>query len=467
MDSLNFEFLRPQYSELADLGAFAELYASSDPSSAGVKLRGFAELLTGAIYEKFRFARPRNRVCKNAHCARVQGRGAARCPEHLAWHAQRRKSGCPRRRRHSATSNRTPRRRVQVVALVVDHGPWQEGGQSPGVPSASCVCNRRGIGCRRPRSFYEGEGTRGQGQRTRRAAPEYEEIAQQAEQLAALQAEGQKTADLLHLTEHETRQRLIDRDLARAGWKVGYNGTNTAEVTQEQVLVNSGRADYVLWDDNGKPLAVIEAKKTSRDVEAGRKQAIGYANALETQYGQRPVIFTANGHDITIWDDAQGYPPRPLFGFYSKDSLQYRVYQRGAKKQLAEITVDPAITNRLYQIEAIRRVSERFTERRRRTLLVQATGTGKTRVAISLTDVLMRAGWVKRVLFLCDRTELRKQAKNAFSEFLKEPLVILDSGTQQDRNARIYLATYPALDGFFQNFDPGYFDLPHRRRIPS
>jgi type I restriction enzyme R subunit len=203
----------------------------------------------------------------------------------------------------------------------------------------------------------------------------------------------------------------------------------------------------------------VEAKKTSRDVETGRKQAIAYANALEAQYGQRPVIFTANGHDITIWDDAQGYPPRPLFGFYSKGSLQYKVYQRGAKKQLAEITVDPAITNRLYQIEAIRRVSERFTEKQRRALLVQATGTGKTRVAISLTDVLMRAGWVKRVLFLCDRTELRKQAKNAFSEFLKEPLTILDAGTQHDRNARIYLAAYPALDGFFQNFDPGYFDL--------
>ncbi len=92
-------------------------------------------------------------------------------------------------------------------------------------------------------------------------------------------------------------------------------------------------------------------------------------------------------------------------------------------------------------------------------MIVQATGTGKTRVAISLTDVLMRAGWVKRVLFLCDRDELRKQAKNAFSEFLKEPLTILDSGTQHDRNARIYLATYPAIDGFFLNFDPGFFDL--------
>jgi type I restriction enzyme R subunit len=130
----------------------------------------------------------------------------------------------------------------------------------------------------------------------------YEQVAQQAEQLAALRDEGQKTADLLHLTEQETRQRLIDRDLARSGWKVGYQGTNTTEVTQEHVLKTGDRADYVLWDDNGKPLAVVEAKKSSRDVEAGRKQAAGYADALEMQYGQRPVIFTANGprHQLKV-----------------------------------------------------------------------------------------------------------------------------------------------------------------------
>jgi type I restriction enzyme R subunit len=460
MDSLNFEFLRPQYAELADLGAFAELYASSDPSSAGVKLRAFAELLTGAIYEKFRFPRPLETEFVKLLTAPVF-KAAVPLAIQNTLHGMRKEGN---QAAHGGVV--TPQRAIELLEDAFKLSRWWsitalgkkvDGLPAFRVPHASATAGES-VAAGLDLSNREKE-LKERVHALEELHRKYEEIAQQAEQLAALQAEGQKTADLLHLTEQETRQRLIDRDLARAGWNVGYKGTNTAEVTQEQVLVNSGRADYVLWDDNGKPLAVVEAKKTSRDVEAGRKQAIAYANALEAQYGQRPVIFTANGHDITIWDDAQGYPPRPLFGFYSKDSLQYKVYQRGAKKLLAEITVDPAITNRLYQIEAIRRVSERFTEKRRRALLVQATGTGKTRVAISLTDVLMRAGWVKRVLFLCDRTELRKQAKNAFSEFLKEPLVILDSGTQQDRNARIYLATYPALDGFFQNFDPGYFDL--------
>jgi type I restriction enzyme R subunit len=463
MESLNFEFLRPKYSELADLGAFGEVYAYSDPSSAGVKLRTFGELLTGAIYEKLQLPRPLEiefvklltapdfkssvpAVVVNAlHALRKEGNHAAHgAPissetalylldqsfRLASWWAVRAQVADPANipafkeppeQPQAATTGPSPQEKAELAA--------REKELEDKVKAVADLQQK------------------------------YDQVAHQAEQLAEIKEEGQQTADLLHLSELETRQTLIDRDLARAGWKVGHKGANTHDVTQEHTLKNGDRADYVLWDDNGKPLAVVEAKKTSRDGEAGRKQAALYADALQAEYGQRPVIFTTNGHDITIWDDAQGYPPRPIFGFYSKDSLQYRVYQRGAKKKLAQITVDPAITNRLYQIEAIRRVSERFTAKQRKALLVQATGTGKTRVAISLTDVLMRAGWVKRVLFLCDRTELRKQAKNAFSDFLKEPLTILDSATQHDRNARIYLATYPALDGFFQNFDPGYFDL--------
>ena len=463
LQSLNFEFLRAKYAPLADLGAFAEVYAYSDPSSAGVKLRAFAEILTGAIYEKFQLPRPiedefvkllTNPDFKSAvpaavlnplHAMRKEGNQAAH--------------GAPLTTETSLYLLEQAYKLAQwwsVRALGADQSCLGKF-QVPPVQPASAT----------PR-LSEQVKARFEAQETELATnikaleelqKKYEQVALEAEQLAVIQNEGQQTADLLHLSELDTRQRLIDRDLARAGWKVGYRGANTSEVTQEYVLNNGDRADYVLWDDNGKPLAVVEAKKTSRDGEDGRKQAALYADALEKQYKQRPVIFTTNGHAITIWDDAQGYPPRAIFGFYSKDSLQYRIYQRGAKKPLAGITVDPAITNRLYQIEAIRRVSERFTARHRKALLVQATGTGKTRVAISLTDVLMRAGWVKRVLFLCDRTELRKQAKNAFSDFLKEPLTVLDSATQHDRNARIYLATYPALDGFFQNFDPGYFDL--------
>ena len=113
----------------------------------------------------------------------------------------------------------------------------------------------------------------------------------------------------------------------------------------------------------------------------------------------------------------------------------------------------PEIAGRLYQIETIKRVTERFSKQYRKGLIVQATGTGKTRVAISLTELLIRAGWVKRVLFLCDRRELRKQAKGAFNDFLNEPLVTVGASTANDRQKRIYLATYPAMSKIFQSFD--------------
>jgi type I restriction enzyme R subunit len=452
MESLNFEFLRPKYPELADLGGFAEAYAVSDPASAGVKLRAFAELLTGAIYERFQFPRPLETEFVKWLTA-PEFKAAVPLPIQNTLHGMRKEGN---QAAHGGTV--TAARAMELLTDAHKLARWWSltvmGTKPDELPTF------RVPGETKKQDFASRETellARLQALETQ--LQQYTQVPAQPAQLALLLAQGQKSADLLQITELETRQRLIDRDLARAGWKVGSLGASTQEVTQEQTLPSGERADYVLWDDNGKPLGVVEAKKTSRDVEAGRKQASLYADSLERQFGQRPVIFLANGHDIVIWDDAQGYPPRPLFGFYSRDSLQYLVYQRGAKKALAEITVDPAITNRLYQIEAIRRVSETFTAKRRRALLVQATGTGKTRVAISLTDVLMRGGWVKRVLFLCDRTELRKQAKNAFSEFLKEPLTILDSATQHDRNSRIYLATYPALDGFFLNFDPGFFDL--------
>lgn len=141
---------------------------------------------------------------------------------------------------------------------------------------------------------------------------------------------------------------------------------------------------------------------------------------LRAKRGIRPVIFYTNGIDVFLWDDAQGQPKRKVYGFYSKDSLEYLVYQRANKKALPTIEPNLAIADRMYQLEAVRRVCERFSGNRRKALIVQATGTGKTRVAISLCDVLMRAGWVKRILFLCDRRELRKQADGVFKAFFAE-----------------------------------------------
>jgi type I restriction enzyme, R subunit len=287
-----------------------------------------------------------------------------------------------------------------------------------------------------------------------------------AEELGAIAASADAAANALGFDEATTRARLIDSLLASVGWDVAPGLSSTEQVGKEIEVRDqptgsgAGYADYVLWDDNGNPLAVIEAKKTSVDPERGRHQAKLYADSLEKEHGHRPVIFYTNGFDIWIWDDAQGFPPRKLYGFYSKDSLQHLAnYQRAERRPLDTIDINELIVDRLYQIEAIKRVCERFAKKHRKALIVQATGTGKTRVAIALTDLLIRAGWVKRVLFLCDRRELRKQAKNAFNDYLSEPIRIITSRVKSNASERVFLATYPAMQKVFQSFDPGFFDL--------
>ena len=218
-----------------------------------------------------------------------------------------------------------------------------------------------------------------------------------------------------------------------------------------------GRADYVLRDDNGKPLAVIEAKSVYKDAREGCKQAALYADGLEKMYGQRPVIFYTNGIDIWIWDDAQGYGPRKIYGFYSKDSLQYMVtFQRHNRRLLDEVEASPKIAARLYQLEALKQVCERFSNKHRKALIVQATGTGKTRVAISLTALLIRAGWLNASYF-CATAKSYATGQECLCDFLDEPLVVVGRDTAKDRNKRIYLATYPAMMKVFETFDVGFF----------
>jgi type I restriction enzyme R subunit len=202
----------------------------------------------------------------------------------------------------------------------------------------------------------------------------------------------------------------------------------------------------VLYGDDGKPLAVIEAKKTAKDARAAASRRAQYADALEKATGVRPVVFFTNGIDVFLWDDAQGYPYRKVYGFYSKDSLEYLVHQRTERRRSP--TSSPTSPSPIACTSSKRSSASASASRARfrKALVVQATGTGKTRVAISLCDVLMRAGWVKRILFLCDRKELRKQADRVFKEFMPgEPRVIVGASTANDRDKRIYLATYPAM----------------------
>jgi type I restriction enzyme R subunit len=267
-------------------------------------------------------------------------------------------------------------------------------------------------------------------------------------------------------SEAETRELLIDLSLREAGWDP--HGDHVAEyrVSPFPNKQGFGKVDYVLWGEDGLPLAVVEAKRTTVDKDRGRQQAKLYADALEEMHGQRPIIFYTNGYEITLWDDER-YPPRDVQGFYTRDELQWLIQQRTLAQELSTVTVNPAIVDRYYQLEAIRRFSEHLSEGHRRGLLVMATGTGKTRVAVATVDLLMRAGWVRRVLFLADRRELVRQAIRAFNRFLPSSNASSLLEGDEAADSRVVVSTYhtimnqiDAADDTGQRlFTPGHFDL--------
>jgi len=469
MKSVNFEFLHDGWPELAALGGFAESYTHADPASALVKLRLFAENLTKDIYRDLKLPKPEQPtfvdLLKNDSFIAITPKVVLDKLHALRMHGNKAAHGEPVRTQHALWLLKEAHDLARW--LCIQYGKAKADQLSPFVqPSAPGHAEekeRRQILEKLAAQEAQMEALLSELEDARSQAISAEK---QAAEIKAIAGSAQAAADELQFSEAETRTRLIDSLLASAGWDVGEGLKSTAQVGREVKLdsqptaTGTGYADYVLWDDNGNPLAVVEAKKTAVEAEQGRHQAKLYADSLEKKYNHRPVIFYTNGFDIWIWDDAQDFPPRKLFGFYSKDSLQHLAnYQRHQKKPLDTILINDQIVDRLYQLEAIKRVSERFTQKHRKVLIVQATGTGKTRVAIALTDLLIQAGWVKRVLFLCDRKELRKQAKNAFNDFLSEPTRIITSRVKSNASERVFLATYPAMQKVFQSFDPGFFDL--------
>jgi type I restriction enzyme R subunit len=229
-----------------------------------------------------------------------------------------------------------------------------------------------------------------------------------------------------------------------------------------------GYVDYVLFGDNQKPLAIIEAKRTSVDPHMGKQQAKLYADCLEKAYGQRPVIFYTNGFEIYLWDDL-AYPARKVSGFYAKEELSLLIDRRTMKRPLKSVEISNKITNRYYQKEAILAVCDALEKKQRKMLLVMATGTGKTRTAISLVDVLTRHNWVKNVLFLADRTTLVKQAKNNFNHLLPSlSLCNLLDNKENPEECRMVFSTYPTMMNAIDEakrkdgkrlFTVGHFDL--------
>ncbi|MBP6754641.1 MAG: DEAD/DEAH box helicase family protein [Bacteroidia bacterium] len=306
---------------------------------------------------------------------------------------------------------------------------------------------------------------------------------QQTEQAVA-QLKKQKQSRLkpiaTEFTEAQTRQHLIDVDLKEAGWFTLTEGRDLEyPVTGMPITADNPRGngfvDYVLWDDNGKPLALIEAKRTTKDVEIGKHQATLYANCLEKMYGQRPIIFYTNGYETKIWEDTFYSSPRRVYGFYTKEELQWLIQKRGTIKDIRKATINTAIANRPYQFEAINRVAETFVTdgatglcgNKRRGLLVMATGSGKTRTAAALVDVLFKNNWVKRVLFLADRNALVRQAKNNFSEYLPDLSSIDLTEEKENDTTRLVFSTYPSMMNRIDSirnaeerfYGVGHFDL--------
>ena len=290
------------------------------------------------------------------------------------------------------------------------------------------------------------------------------ELQQLRAQLAEIRAQAVATPDNHDYSEAETRHYLIDVELKRAGWPLDQKRDREYEVSGMPNNKGVGYVDYVLWGDDGKPLAVVEAKKTTVDPAVGRQQAKLYADCLEQMHGQRPLIFYTNGYETWLWDDLN-YPPRQVAGFYKKDELQRLILRRTQQDALDVAKIKDAIVERYYQKRAIGSIFAQFGQARRKALLVMATGTGKTRTAIALVDVLQRAGWVKRALFLADRVSLVNQAVGAFKKHLPESSPV-NLVTEKDTEGRVYACTYPTMMGLIDQtkgnearFGVGHFDL--------
>ncbi len=470
--STNFEFLRSDNDILANLGGLAEAVLYIDPGSALTRLRGFAEELTKTIYKIELLPRmPQSSfyeltkspvfedcvsesLIHQINYLRIQGNDSAHGAKGEVRNAQLALGTAHQLAMYMAIKYYgKPREKIPDFIEIED-------------PSATLTTLKKSV------SSYEKE-LKQQQEELQRVMDQLErERTQNIEKLEApakpdqqkRKQQSQQVANSLQWDEAQTRALLIDTMLLQAGWDI----KNTDQVGQEVAVdypdnpSGKGYVDYVLWGDNGHPLAVIEAKRSGNtNLQAGREQARLYADAFERMGYQRPVIFYSNGYETFIWDDHQYNTYRPVYGFYSKDSLDYLIYQRHYRTaELERFNPDLSIADRPYQIEAIKTVAAHFQNQRRKALIIQATGTGKTRVAIALAELLLRTGWAKRVLFLCDRKELRVQADDAFKHNLpSEPRCVIGETNQIDQTARIYIATYPGMMNRFAQLDVGFFDL--------
>jgi len=472
MTSVNFEFLRPGNEVLANLAGLAEAVLHIDPGSTLTRLRSFAEELTKTIYKEEVLPRlPQSsfyELVKNPVFVDCTSKPLIHQINFLRIQGNDTAHGAEGDLRNAQLALKTAYQLAMYMAVKYYGVPQASIPEFVEVPDPTATI----AGLQKSLSAYEKELSQKQEalqqviaelehQRTRNLE-KLEPPARPDQQQR--QRQSQQVADSLQWSEAKTRALMIDAMLLQAGWDV----SNPAQVGLEVEVdfpdnpSGKGYADYVLWGDNGQPLAVIEAKKSGNvSLQAGREQARLYADGFERMGLQRPVIFYSNGYETFIWDDAQYNTYRPVYGLYSQDSLEYLIYQRNYReKELERFNPELSIADRPYQIEAIKTVAAHFQNQRRKALIIQATGTGKTRVAIALAELLLRTGWAKRVLFLCDRKELRVQADDAFKQNLpSEPRCVIGESGKVDQTARIYIATYPGMMNRFAQLDVGFFDL--------
>ena len=275
------------------------------------------------------------------------------------------------------------------------------------------------------------------------------------------------------ISEYETRKTLIDVDLKAAGWTFGKDCLAGVAVVGMPISSHNpngnGFVDYVLYGDNGKPLAVVEAKRTSRNPKEGKQQAKQYADCLEKMTEQRPLIFYTNGYETWFWDDCE-YPERQVYSVFSKEDMERIITRREQRREFERLEINEMITNREYQKIAIQRVCKDFSDKRRKAPLVMATGSGKTRTAASIVDVLLRHRWATNILFLVDRVELVGQAKDAFNKHLPNltSCNLLKREKDEKPSDRAVFSTYPTIMNAINDmrtgdgkelFTPAHFDL--------
>ena len=275
-----------------------------------------------------------------------------------------------------------------------------------------------------------------------------------------------------HMAEWETRKRYIDADLRANGYTFSQTTKRNCIETEFPVVgmpnkSGTGFVDYVIWGDTGKIIAVIEAKKTSVSAEKGKNQSEIYADCIEKMQGFRPLMFYTNGFETYLWDDTFS-PPRIVSGVFQNCDLEKMIERRYHRKPLSTIQIDEKITNRHYQLRAVTKCCENYEKGDRNCLLIMATGTGKTRTAASIADVLTRGEHITTMLFLADRKALVQQAKEAFQKYIPNTTTCNLVKDKKERNARFVFSTYPTMinaidaerneDGS-RFFSPGHFDL--------